>query len=139
MHPMVLQTMKTSLSIIFSILLFAGISQTKIESDSTGIHRVILSSSVGVSKRFKVEKTKYNYSEVDSVGNYTVLGNLNSKGIPNGQWKFFLGDVTPNGEVDWCSGSVKDAILEGKWLFSWFCVRFYEVGIDRNPNPCPNI
>jgi hypothetical protein len=103
------------------------------------IHRVILSSTQGVLKKFKYEKKKYNYYEVDSIGNYTVLGNINSNGLPNGLWKFYLGDVTRNGKTDWSAGYVKDGKLEGKWLYSWICIRYYEAGKDLNPNPCPNI
>lgn len=126
-------------TLLFLTILNVGFSQTQMAEDSLRVHSVILSPVDGVHKKLKHEKVKYNYSETDSLGNYTVLGNIDSFGVPNGQWKFFLGDVTRNGKIDWCIGLVKDGKLEGEWLYSWICIRHFKTGIEKNPQPCPNI
>lgn len=124
---------------IFLIVLNVGFSQSQIIEDSLRIHRIISSPVQGVHKKVKHEKVKYNYCEIDSLGNYTVLGNLDAFGVPKGQWKFFLGDVTGNGKIDWCMGRAKKGKLEGKWLYSWLCIRHFKNGIEQNPQPCPTI
>jgi hypothetical protein len=114
-------------------------AQTRICTPDTSRKKIIcLELEYGIYKKVDYKDVKYNYVETDSLGDCAVLGNI-KHGVAQGNWIFFLGDITYNGKVDWFMGKVEDGVLEGNWNYSCICVRWYKNGIDTNPNPCPNI
>lgn len=132
--------LKTATIIIFFIQANIVSSQTEIcQLDSSFLDQICLDLDKGIREEVDYKGIHYNYVEQDSSGNYKVLGNLNRRNKPIGDWLFFLGDITGNGEEDWFRGSVKKGYLHGPWAYSYICVRNYDHGHDTSTYACPNI
>ncbi|MFT6983720.1 MAG: hypothetical protein ACJAUD_002499 [Crocinitomicaceae bacterium] len=131
--------MRTYKLIFFMIICQYGRAQTTIcDPDTTNTKKICLDNSAGKKQNVVHQELSYSYQELDSIGNYLVLGNLDINDHPIGNWCFFIRDLTINGNDHWFRGQIKDGYLEGKWSYSNFCVRFYSKGVDANPNPCPS-